>query len=178
MQQEKQRNPQRQLVWNNVSYILNKGVPATEKYILNKVSGTATGGEVIAIMGPSGAGKSSLLNCLSGRISVGEIGGHITLNGQPRDLKTWKKQVSFVEQDDIMFSFLSVKETILTAAKLRLNSSKFSKEEKERKADDIIRSLRLSSVSNTMIGSAAVRGVSGGERKRVAIGVELVKNNA
>ncbi|RKO86856.1 P-loop containing nucleoside triphosphate hydrolase protein, partial [Blyttiomyces helicus] len=131
-------------------------------------------GQLVAIMGSSGAGKSTLLNCLSGRVSVGHLTGNIHLNGRQRNPRTWKKTVSFVEQDDIMYASLTVRETLRFAAQLRLPSSRYTDEQKFAKAEEILRSLRLTKAADTFIGDGMTRGISGGERKRTAIGQELV----
>ncbi|KAJ3190943.1 ATP-binding cassette sub- G member 2, partial [Irineochytrium annulatum] len=129
---------------------------------------------MIAIMGSSGAGKSTLLNCLSGRLSTGSVSGSILYNGQQRTSRTWRRTTAFVEQDDALFAHLTVQETLRYAAALRLPSSQYSKDEKNQRADDILKVLRLSKASSTRIGDGETRGVSGGERKRTAIGQELI----
>ncbi|KAI8831858.1 P-loop containing nucleoside triphosphate hydrolase protein [Chytridium lagenaria] len=136
----------------------------TTRQILKNLTGTIKSGEMVAIMGSSGAGKTTLLNCLSGRLSTGILSGSILYNGTPRDPKTWKKTMSFVEQDDVLYSQITVRETLRYAARLRLPSSDFTKEEKYRRADDILKSLRLSKAADTQIGD------------ETAIGQELVGN--
>ncbi|KAI8839227.1 P-loop containing nucleoside triphosphate hydrolase protein [Chytridium lagenaria] len=163
------------LSWNNITYEIKSGKKTTRQ-ILKNLTGTIKSGEMVAIMGSSGAGKTTLLNCLSGRLSTGNLTGSILYNGAPRDPKTWKKTMAFVEQDDVLYSQITVRETLRYAARLRLPSSDFTKEEKYRRADDILKSLRLSKAADTPIGDGETRGVSGGERKRTAIGQELVGN--
>ncbi|KAI9344176.1 P-loop containing nucleoside triphosphate hydrolase protein [Zopfochytrium polystomum] len=130
---------------------------------------------MIAIMGSSGAGKTTLLNCLSGRLTTGILSGSITHNGQPRDAHTWKKVMAYVEQDDALFSELTVRETIDFAAQLRLPAA-LTREEKSKHGDGLVKVLRLAGAANTKIGGGQsnARGVSGGERKRTAIAQELV----
>ncbi|KAJ1978287.1 hypothetical protein H4R34_003261 [Dimargaris verticillata] len=168
------------LEWSNVNYKVateHKGVRrrATEfKTILHNVSGSVIPGEMVAIMGSSGAGKSTLLNALSGRLTTGKLDGQIQFVGRKRDPSTFKKQAAYVEQDDIMYPQLTVRETIAYAAKLRLPKNEYSASDKAAKVDRILDALRLTGVADTYIGDAMIRGVSGGERKRTAIGVELV----
>ncbi|KAJ1991185.1 hypothetical protein H4R33_001471 [Dimargaris cristalligena] len=167
------------LVWNSLEYqvpLATKGFRKVVEWrtLLNNVSGNVAPGEMVAIMGSSGAGKSTLLNALAGRLKTGKLKGQVLYNGAKRNPRLFKKQAAYVEQDDLLYPQLTVRETIQYAATLKLPSREFSKEAKARRVDEVIEWLRLSGQANTMIGDAAVRGVSGGERKRTAIGVELV----
>ncbi|KAI8608211.1 P-loop containing nucleoside triphosphate hydrolase protein [Chytriomyces sp. MP71] len=166
--------------WKNVTYVVpyGKGKNKVQKTLLDNASGYVRGGQVVAIMGGSGAGKSTLLNTLAGRIADqkgSELKGEILMNGEPRNIATWRNICSYVEQDDLMFTNLSVEETLTYAAKLRLPSS-FSDAEKAQKVDEIIMQLNLNNCRKTWIGDSINRGISGGERKRVSIGMELVTN--
>lgn len=95
-----QSTTQWSLSWENLSYVVGKH--KNEKSVLENMNGVLRQGQMTAIMGGSGAGKSSLLNCISGRLSGGRLCGSILLNGKPRDEKSWKKTVCFVEQDDLV----------------------------------------------------------------------------
>ncbi|KAJ3107721.1 ATP-binding cassette sub- G member 2 [Phlyctochytrium planicorne] len=172
---EAQRQWQHELKWNNITYEIKSGKKTTRQ-LLKNLSGSIRSGEMVAIMGSSGAGKTTLLNCLSGRLSTGNLSGSITYDGKPRNPGTWKRTMSFVEQDDALYSQITVKETLRYAARLRLPSNAYTLEEKYKRADDILKSLRLSKAADTPIGDGSIRGVSGGERKRTAIGQELVGN--
>ncbi|KAJ3112786.1 ATP-binding cassette sub- G member 2 [Phlyctochytrium bullatum] len=165
-----------ELRWNNISYEIRQGKDLPNRMILKDLSGGVRSGEMVAIMGSSGAGKTTLLNCLSGRLSTGFLSGQILYNGYTRDARTWRKTMAFVEQDDVLYSNLTVRETLRYSARLRLSSDEYTTEEKDRQAEDILKRLRLSKAANTPIGGGEVRGVSGGERKRTAIGQELVGN--
>ncbi|XP_027189920.1 ABC transporter G family member 22-like isoform X2 [Cicer arietinum] len=145
-----------------------------EKDILNGISGSVNPGEVLALMGPSGSGKTTLLNLLGGRLSKTTIGGSITYNDQSYS-KFLKSRIGFVTQDDVLFPHLTVKETLTYAARLRLPNT-LTKEQKEKRALDVIYELGLERCQDTMIGGSFVRGVSGGERKRVCIGNEIIIN--
>ncbi|XP_052729464.1 ABC transporter G family member 22 isoform X4 [Vigna angularis] len=125
-------------------------------------------------MGPSGSGKTSLLNLLGGRLIQSTIGGSITYNDQPYS-KFLKSRIGFVTQDDVLFPHLTVRETLTYAARLRLPNI-LTKEQKEKRALDVIEELGLERCQDTMIGGSYVRGVSGGERKRVCIGSEIIIN--
>eukprot|EP01134_Creolimax_fragrantissima_P004609 CFRG4609T1 len=149
-----------------------------EKQILHNVSGYVKPGSMLAIMGASGAGKTTLLNLLAGRLTssgncVSE--GKINVNGMKRNHAQFKKYSAYVMQDDNMFAEMTVKETITFSASLRLPAT-VSKEETITKVDGIIAELGLSHIVDSFIGNQILRGISGGERKRVNIGTELVTN--
>ncbi|XP_057424940.1 ABC transporter G family member 22-like [Lotus japonicus] len=164
------------LKFTEVTYkIVIKGMTTSEeKDILHGITGSVNPGEVLALMGPSGSGKTTLLNLLGGRISHPTVGGSITYNDQSYN-KFLKSRIGFVTQDDVLFPHLTVKETLTYAARLRLPKT-FTKEQKEKRALDVIYELGLERCQDTMIGGSFVRGVSGGERKRVCIGNEIIIN--
>ncbi|KAJ3265513.1 ATP-binding cassette sub- G member 2 [Chytriomyces hyalinus] len=164
--------------WSGINYSVpfGKGKEKITKQLLVNATGYVRQGQVVAIMGGSGAGKSTMLNTLAGRIADqkgSELTGDILINGEARNPSTWRNICSYVEQDDLMFTNLSVEETLTYAAQLRL-PSKFTEAEKKEKVDKIIMQLNLNNCRKTWIGDSLVRGISGGERKRVSIGVELV----
>ncbi|XP_047315416.1 ABC transporter G family member 22-like [Impatiens glandulifera] len=164
------------LKFTDVTYkvILKSVASTTEKHILNGITGSANPGEVLALMGPSGSGKTTLLGLLGGRLRDHTPGGSITYNDQPYS-KFLKSKIGFVTQDDVLFAHLTVKETLTYAALLRLPKT-LTKQEKEKRALDVIYELGLERCKDTMIGGSFVRGVSGGERKRVCIGNEIIIN--
>ncbi|KAH0971829.1 hypothetical protein GBA52_023985 [Prunus armeniaca] len=164
------------LKFTDVTYkIILKGMRTTEeKDILNGITGSVHPGEVLALMGPSGSGKTSLLNLLGGRAVQANVTGSITYNDQTYS-KFLKSRIGFVTQDDVLFPHLTVKETLTYAALLRLSKT-LTKEQKEKRALDVIYELGLERCQDTMIGGSFVRGVSGGERKRVCIGNEIIIN--
>ncbi|GLC39402.1 hypothetical protein PLESTM_000892900 [Pleodorina starrii] len=144
-----------------------------ERQILFNISGEVTPGEVLALMGPSGGGKTSLLTLLGGR-STARLEGSVTFNGAKMS-KPVKRKLGYVSQDDLLFAELTVYETLYFAALLRLPRS-WSRADKLGRVDMVISGLGLERCRNTIIGSHAMRGVSGGERKRVSIGHELLIN--
>ena len=175
------------LKWKNITYSIKISDPNStkklckdkiDKYILKNISGKAMPGQLIAIMGPSGSGKTTLLNVLSSR-AVNTKGavltGSIQVNGiNKSELGSKFSAISaFVQQDDVLFNMQTVTETLMTAARLRLNKN-ISKIEKQERVDEIIMELGLKKAKNTKIGDEKHRGVSGGERKRVNIGVEII----
>ncbi|XP_016484357.1 ABC transporter G family member 14-like [Nicotiana tabacum] len=144
-----------------------------EKTILNGVTGIVCPGEMLAMLGPSGSGKTTLLTALGGRLS-GKLSGKITYNSQPFS-GSIKRKTGFVAQDDVLYPHLTVIETLLFTALLRLPQS-LSKEAKVRHVEHVITELGLNKCRNSMIGGPLFRGISGGEKKRVSIGQEMLIN--
>lgn len=147
--------------------------PKATKAVLNGVSGIVRPGELLAMLGPSGSGKTTLLTALAGRLR-GKISGTISYNGQPF-ASCMKRKTGFVSQDDVLYPHLTVLETLKFAALLRLPKN-LTKEEKIEQAEMIVVELGLTRCRNTIIGGPLLRGVSGGERKRVSIGQEMLVN--
>ena len=144
-----------------------------EKTILKGVTGMVSPGEIMAMLGPSGSGKTTLLTALGGRLS-GKLSGKVTYNNQPFS-GAMKRRTGFVAQDDVLYPHLTVFETLLFTALLRLPNS-LTKEEKVHHVEHVISELGLSRCRGSMIGGPFFRGISGGERKRVSIGQEMLIN--
>lgn len=144
-----------------------------EKSILNGITGMVCPGEILAMLGPSGSGKTTLLTALGGRLN-GKVSGKITYNGLPFS-SVIKKQIGFVAQNDILYPHLTVTETLVFTALLRLPDS-LTKKEKIEHAEHVINELGLNRCRNSMIGGPLFRGISGGEKKRVSIGQEMLVN--
>ncbi|KAI9078887.1 hypothetical protein K1719_039157 [Acacia pycnantha] len=157
-----------------LSSIWKKGNKEEEKIILKGVSGIIEPGEVLAMLGPSGSGKTTLLTALGGRLSDGKLQGTITYNGQ-KFSNSMKRNTGFVTQDDVLYPHLTVTETLVFTALLRLPNS-FTKQEKILQAESVITQLGLTNCKDSIIGNTLLRGVSGGERKRVSIGQEMLVN--
>ncbi|XP_076990229.1 ATP-binding cassette sub-family G member 8 [Tamandua tetradactyla] len=133
-------------------------------------------GQMLAIIGSSGCGRASLLDVVTGRGQGGKIkSGQIWINGQPSTPQLVRKCVAHVRQHDQLLPNLTVRETLTFVAQLRLPRT-FSQAQRNKRVDDVIAELRLRQCANTRLGNAAVRGVSGGERRRVSIGVQLLWN--
>ncbi|OMO95838.1 ABC transporter-like protein [Corchorus capsularis] len=167
------------LEFNNLSYSVIKkqkkdGVwIKKEAYLLNDISGQAMRGEILAIMGPSGAGKSTFLDALAGRIAQGSLEGSVRIDGKPVTASYMKMISSYVMQDDQLFPMLTVYETFMFAAEVRLPPS-ISREEKKKRVNELLAQLGLESAAHTYIGDEGRRGVSGGERRRVSIGIDII----
>ncbi|ONK55955.1 uncharacterized protein A4U43_C10F2660 [Asparagus officinalis] len=144
-----------------------------QKTILRGITGMAGPGEMLAMLGPSGSGKTTLLTALSGRLS-GKLSGRITYNGQNFN-RAVKRRMGFVAQDDVLYPHLTVTETLVFTALLRLPRT-LSRAEKVLQVQQVITELGLGRVAHSMIGGQLFRGVSGGERKRVSIGQEMLVN--
>ncbi|KAI3467159.1 hypothetical protein Pfo_023822 [Paulownia fortunei] len=147
--------------------------PKLTRNILNSVSGTVRPGELLAMLGPSGSGKTTLLTALAGRLP-GKFSGTIKYNGQAFS-SSMKRKTGFVTQDDVLYPHLTVLETLTYAALLKLPST-LTKKEKMEQAELIIMELGLTRCRNSIIGGPLFRGISGGERKRVSIGQEMLVN--
>jgi ATP-binding cassette subfamily G (WHITE) protein 1 len=145
------------------------------KKILQNISGRFKSGSLTAVMGASGAGKTSLLSLIAGEVTSGSVSGEISVNGESIGLKTIKKISGFVFQDDLILGTMTVKEAISMSATLRL-PKEMSAEEKNKRVEDIIALLSLGKCQDTPIGNAYLKGISGGERKRTAIAMELITN--
>ena len=134
--------------------------------ILTNVSGRVRPCRVTAVMGPSGAGKSTFVNVLMGKLK--RESGDLWINGKEDDMFRYKRMVGFVPQDDNMIMELTVRENILFSARVRLPRTGWTDAAIERHVDAVIDVLDLSHVSNNLITA-----VSGGQRKRANIGIEL-----
>ncbi|CAJ1978586.1 unnamed protein product [Sphenostylis stenocarpa] len=150
-----------------------KNTTVEDKVILNGVTGMVQPGEILAMLGPSGSGKTTLLAALGGKLG-GKLNGSITYNGKAFS-NAMKRNTGFVIQDDIFYPHLTVTETLVFTALLRLPKC-FSIKEKIVHAKAVMAQLGLTKCKDSIIGGPLLRGVSGGERKRVSIGQELLIN--
>lgn len=143
--------------------------------LLRGVSGSAKPGRLLALMGPSGSGKTTLLNVLAGTLPYSPkllLTGRVALNGAPAPAAPRPNQ-AFVQQDDVFYSMLTVEETLEMAAQLRLPES-MATEARTAYVRHLITVLGLAKAAGTRVGDAKTRGLSGGEKKRLSIGCELV----
>ncbi|KAF1816860.1 putative ABC transporter [Eremomyces bilateralis CBS 781.70] len=156
------------LYFQNVSYRLNG------KQILAGIEGAVHPGQLMAIMGASGAGKTTFLDILARKNKRGVVDGDIYVNGEFIPDDEFKSVIGFVDQEDTMLATLTVHETILDSAKLRL-PREMSVQAKEQRVEDVERQLGIYHIRNQIIGSEeGQRGISGGEKRRVGIACELV----
>lgn len=157
------------LYWENVSYTLNS------KEILSGIQGASTPGQITAIMGASGAGKTSFLDILARKNKRGAVNGDFYVNGEQIGDSDFKSMIGFVDQEDTMLATLTVHETILTSALLRLPRD-MSRAAKEQRVIEVEKQLGIYHIKDQLIGSEEGngRGISGGEKRRVGIACELV----
>ena len=141
--------------------------------VLDDVTGRLSSNTMTAVMGGSGSGKSSLVNALCGRAHYGVVSGEVYINGHG-NAKIEDHMIGFVPQEDIVYPDLSVRENLLYAGRLMLPAGTTSEEISDL-ADATLASLGLSRVADSLVGDEKRRGISGGEKKRVNIGLELMK---
>ncbi|KAJ4269498.1 hypothetical protein NW762_001158 [Fusarium torreyae] len=157
--------------------ITGKKLPT--KTILNPVNATFSAGVLNVIMGPSGSGKTSLLNSMALRLrnSVGtkyRPTGKLTFNGAVPSDSVIRSVCSYVcQDDDALLPSLTVRETLRFAAGLRLPSF-MSKDEKNRRAEDVLLKMGLKDCADNLIGGELVKGISGGEKRRVSIAIQVL----
>ncbi|CAN6681605.1 unnamed protein product [Malus baccata var. baccata] len=137
--------------------------------VLKDVNLRARPWEILAIVGPSGAGKSSLLEILAGKLTP--HGGSVFVNQKPLRQPYFNKVSGYVTQKDTLFPLLTVEETLMFSAKLRLRVSPL---ELSSRVKALINELGLAHVAAARVGDDRVRGISGGERRRVSIGVDVI----
>lgn len=156
--------------FKNIFYSAKTGViRRKEKNILKGVSGEFKSGKFTAILGTSGAGKSTLLSVLTGFVTLG-VEGEIFDNEELRDPKEFKKQCSYIMQDDHLQPLLTVQETMEFTASLKI-SSKVSHEDKQKRIEAILRNLGIYECRHVLTSK-----ISGGQRRRLSIAVELIHN--
>ncbi|KAL2021651.1 hypothetical protein VTK56DRAFT_7004 [Thermocarpiscus australiensis] len=157
------------LYFQNVSYNLNG------KEILSGIQGVAHPGELTAIMGASGAGKTTFLDILARKNKRGQVSGEFYVNGEKVSDADYKNATGFVDQEDTMLPTLTVHETILTSALLRLPRD-MGRAAKEQRVLEVEKQLGIYHIRDSLIGSeeGKGRGISGGEKRRVSIACELV----
>jgi ABC-type multidrug transport system ATPase subunit len=161
------------------TYFYELSLHVGSKTVLNKASGLIEAGKVTAVMGASGSGKSSFLAALSGRgRAYGTVEGSLFIKSSDDNAfrRGWladiEDYVAFVPQDDIMTTELTVESNVKFSASYRLDRGSDVSQATER----VLSALELSGVARQQVGDVEKRGISGGERKRVNIGMELVAN--
>ncbi|KAH9712938.1 hypothetical protein KPL71_020187 [Citrus sinensis] len=161
------------LTWKDLSVVVPSGKKENRKHaILQELTGYVEPGQILAIMGPSGCGKSTLLDALAGRLSSNtEQTGEILINGRKETLAFGTS--AYVTQEDTLMTTLTVMEAVYYSAQLQLPDS-MSRSEKRERAEMTIREMGLQDAMDTRIGGWNVRGVSGGQKRRVSICIEIL----
>eukprot|EP01036_Dinobryon_divergens_P026163 gene26163-34779_t len=164
----------RDIRWSNINFT----VTALKKKILSDCWGEVAVGQVCAILGPSGAGKSSLLNVLAGRqasSSKSFITGKVEVGGRVVDPVAYRQHIAYVMQDDALLATATPREAITFSAYMRLPRA-VSKEQITAMVDKLLADLGILECADVLIGGALIKGISGGQRKRTSVGVELITN--
>jgi ABC-type multidrug transport system ATPase subunit/ABC-type multidrug transport system permease subunit len=133
---------------------------------------------MVAIMGASGAGKTTLLDVLSRRDKQGNVCGRLCINGTlvtSRNEGMYKRLIGYVGQSDCLIPSLTVRDTIMFAARLKLPAA-LPNDVITELVEDVIQKLHLGRCAESLVGSDVNRGVSGGEKRRVSIATEIVAN--
>ncbi|CAB3368402.1 Hypothetical predicted protein [Cloeon dipterum] len=142
---------------------------AGPKTILRNINGLFKSGELTCILGPSGAGKSTLLNLLAGYKSANAT-GTIFVNGRPRDMRVFRRISRYIMQEDLLQPHLSVDEAMYAASQLKLGLN-LDPKQRQATVDEILDLLRLKKAKHTRTEK-----LSGGERKRLSIALEMINN--
>ena len=181
--------PEDVLGWHNLRYVIHRGDRRRERTILSGTSGIARPGRLLGVLGPSGSGKTSLMTVLAGKLRPAADGrrkgrgrrhatdglvGDVTFGGEPfhegPHPASERVPLSYIEQEPRFFSNLTVRETLTLDANLHGGDAS--------DVDDVVRRLGLAACADTLVGGDTggkeVRGISGGERRRLAIACETL----
>jgi len=162
------------LVWKDLKYVVK--TPAGSKLeLLKGISGFARPRRLTALMGGSGAGKTTLMDVISGRKTQGEIQGELLVNGHPKVQSSFARVMGYVEQTDIHSPQTTVREALVFSAALRLSRDTTAVRRNEL-VQSTIRMVELDLLQESLVGVPGVSGLSGEQRKRLTIAVELVAN--
>ncbi|XP_052486364.1 pleiotropic drug resistance protein 1 isoform X1 [Gossypium raimondii] len=152
-----------------------QGVPEDRLVLLKGVSGAFRPGVLTALMGVSGAGKTTLMDVLAGRKTGGYIDGNITVSGFPKQQETFARVSGYCEQNDIHSPHVTVYESLLYSAWLRL-SSEVDAQTRKMFIEEVMELVELKPLRHALVGIPGVNGLSTEQRKRLTIAVELVAN--
>uniref|UniRef100_A0A182KB62 ABC transporter domain-containing protein n=1 Tax=Anopheles christyi TaxID=43041 RepID=A0A182KB62_9DIPT len=158
-----------ELSFQNVSYCVKHKQDRTHSVILKNLSGSFRSGRLVGIMGPSGAGKSTLLNVLSG-FKKNNVTGQLMVDGQRLSERRSRKIISYTQQEVCLWPALTVEESLRYAAEFKLSHT-IDQQQKMARVRELLHVLGLASCADTLTGS-----VSGGQAKRLSIGLELLSD--
>ncbi|OMO57673.1 reverse transcriptase [Corchorus capsularis] len=170
------------LAFNHVNYYVdmpeemkNQGIEESRLQLLRDVSGAFRPGILTALVGVSGAGKTTLMDVLAGRKTGGYIEGSISISGYPKNQATFARVSGYCEQNDIHSPHVTVYESLLYSAWLRL-ASDVKKETRNMFVEEVMDLIELNPLRHALVGLPGVNGLSTEQRKRLTIAVELVAN--
>ncbi|KAJ8673198.1 hypothetical protein QAD02_004460 [Eretmocerus hayati] len=163
------RRPPIDIEFKSITYSIPGNKPQDCRNLLKDLKGKFKSGTLTAIMGPSGAGKSTLMNVLAG-YKTSNMNGTVIVNNKERDMRTFRKMSCYIMQDDCLLPYMTVHEAMTVSANLKLGKD-MSDAAKETVIQGIIETLGLKDTCNTK-----VHNLSGGQRKRLSIALELVNN--
>ncbi|KAK9156688.1 hypothetical protein Scep_003262 [Stephania cephalantha] len=170
------------MAFNHMNYYVDmppemqkQGIEGSRLQLLRDVSGAFKPGVLTALVGVSGAGKTTLMDVLAGRKTGGYIEGSIYIAGFPKDQATFARVSGYCEQDDIHSPNVTVYESLLYSAWLRL-APEVKKETRKMFVEEVMTLLELNPIKNALVGQPGVDGLSLEQRKRLTIAVELVAN--
>jgi ABC-type lipoprotein export system ATPase subunit len=162
------------LSFENVCYDVKASTSNEDLRLLNNVNGFFKAGRMCALMGESGAGKTTLMDLVALRKNTGTVTGEILVNGFPQEKTAFRRCSGYVEQFDVQSPQLTVRETVLFSARLRLDSEKVPTDDaKQRFCDKVLKTLELTPLADSLVGSDEEGGLSFEQRKRLSIAVEL-----
>ncbi|KAK4717280.1 hypothetical protein R3W88_015618 [Solanum pinnatisectum] len=170
------------LAFNHVNYYVDmpeemkaQGIEDTRLQLLRDVSGAFRPGVLTALVGVSGAGKTTLMDVLAGRKTGGYTDGSIIISGYPKNQSTFARISGYCEQNDIHSPHVTVYESLIYSAWLRL-SPDVKKETRKNFVEEVMELVELNPLRNCLVGLPGVDGLSTEQRKRLTIAVELVAN--
>ncbi|XP_020241545.1 pleiotropic drug resistance protein 3-like [Asparagus officinalis] len=143
--------------------------------LLHNITGAFRPGILSALMGVSGAGKTTLLDVLAGRKTGGTIEGGITIGGYPKVQQTFARISGYCEQSDIHSPHITVEESVIYSAWLRL-PSQVDRTTRSDFVDEVLETIELDGIKDSLVGIPGITGLSTEQRKRLTIAVELVAN--
>ncbi|XP_048499276.1 pleiotropic drug resistance protein 3-like isoform X2 [Beta vulgaris subsp. vulgaris] len=170
------------VAFHNVQYYIDTPVEMREQgftenklNLLHDITGSFKPGVLTALMGVSGAGKTTLLDVLAGRKTSGTIEGDIRIGGYPKVQETFARVSGYCEQTDIHSPHITVEESLIFSAWLRLPDN-IDSNTKTDFVNEVLKTIELNEVKDTLVGLPGVNGLSTEQRKRLTIAVELVAN--
>ncbi|ONK76632.1 uncharacterized protein A4U43_C03F30360 [Asparagus officinalis] len=151
------------------------GVEGDKLDLLKGVSGSFRPGVLTALMGVSGAGKTTLMDVLAGRKTGGYIVGNVTVSGYPKNQRTFARVSGYCEQNDIHSPNVTVYESLMYSAWLRL-PAEVDDAKRKMFIEEVMELVELKPLRESLVGLPGVNGLSTEQRKRLTIAVELVAN--